>query len=53
MNNGAPWVHEPDRFFSSLVIIWAMIIWRGRQIRKSLTTDDGHSLAQMFDELAR
>ena len=52
-NNEVPWYVSLIVSFLPLVIVWVMITWHGRQIRKSLTTEDGRSLAQVFDDLAR
>ena len=48
-----PWYVSLIVSFIPLVIVWVMIAWHGRQIRKSLTTEGGRSLAQVFDDLAR
>ena len=48
-----PWYVSLIVTFMPLVIVWVMIAWHGRQIQKSLTTEDGRSLAQVFDEIAR
>ncbi len=53
MSNDVPWYVSLIVSFIPLVVIWVMIAWHARQIRRSLTTDDGRSLAQVFDELAR
>lgn len=53
MSNDAPWYVSLIVSFIPLVMIWAMIAWHARQIRKSFTTEDGRSLAQVFDEFAR
>lgn len=52
-NNAVPWYVSLVASFIPLIIVWVMIAWHGRQIRESLTTEDGRSLAQVFDELAR
>lgn len=53
MANDVPW-------YVSLIVSWlpffmfiAAILWSSRQLRKSLTTSDGRSLAQVVDDLAR
>jgi hypothetical protein len=53
MNNDVPW-------YVSLIISWlpfliliGAITWHGRQVRKSMTTSDGRSLAQVFDDVAQ
>jgi hypothetical protein len=30
-----------------------LIVWHGRQMRRCMTTRDGRSLADVFDEIAR
>jgi hypothetical protein len=50
MSNDVPWYVSLIVSFLPLVLIWVMIAWHARQIRKSLT---GRSLAQVFDEIAR
>jgi hypothetical protein len=53
MNNDAPWYVSLIISFVPLIIVWAMMTWHGRQIRKSFLTEDGRSLAQVFDDLVR
>lgn len=53
MTPDVPWYVSLIVSFIPLLVVWAMIAWHGHQIRKSLTTNDGRSLAQVFDELAR
>jgi hypothetical protein len=53
MNNEVPWYVSLIVAFLPFFMFFVAAIWHGRQIRKSLTTQDGRSLAQVFDELAR
>jgi len=53
MNNEVPWYVSLIVAFLPFFMFFVAAIWHGRQIRKSLTTQDGRSLAQVFDEFAR
>lgn len=53
MSNDAPWYVSLIVSFVPLVIVWVAVAWHARQVRRSLTTEDGRSLAQVFDELVR
>lgn len=53
MSNDVPWYISLIVSFLSLVLACGAIMWHGRQIRRSMTTRDGRSLAQIFDDLAR
>jgi hypothetical protein len=53
MSNDVPWYVSLLVSFLPLVLGCGTIAWHGRQIRKSMTTRDGRSLAQVFDNLAQ
>jgi hypothetical protein len=53
MNNEVPWYVSLIVSFLPLVLACGSIVWHGRQIRRSMTTRDGRSLAQVFDNLAQ
>jgi hypothetical protein len=53
MSNEAPWYVSLIVAWLPLVIPCVAIVWHGRQIRRSMTTRDGRSLAQIFDNLAQ
>jgi hypothetical protein len=53
MDNGAPWYVSLIVSFLPLVLVCGVIVWHGRQIRRSMTTKDGRSLAQVFDNLTQ
>jgi len=53
MSNDVPWYVSLIVSFLPLVLACGAIIWHGRQIRRSMTTRDGRSLAQIFDNLAQ
>jgi hypothetical protein len=53
MNNQVPWYVSLIVAFLPFFMFFVAAIWHGRQIRKALTTQDGRSLAQVFDEFAR
>jgi hypothetical protein len=53
MGNEAPWYVSLIVSFLPLVLACGTIAWHGRQIRRSITTRDGRSLAQVFDGLAQ
>lgn len=53
MSNDVPWYISLIVSFLPLVLACGAIMWHGRQIRRSMTTRDGRSLAQIFDDLAR
>lgn len=53
MSNDVPWYVSLIVSFLPLVLGCGTIAWHGRQIRKSMTTRDGSSLAQVFDNLAQ
>jgi hypothetical protein len=53
MKNEVPWYISLIVAFLPLFMFFVAAIWYGRQIRKALTTEDGRSLAQVFDTLAR
>lgn len=52
-NNDVPWYLSLVVSFLPLFLFFIAVAWHGRQVRKSLTTKDGRSLAQVFDDLAR
>jgi hypothetical protein len=35
------------------VVFCGLIVWHGREVRRCMTTRDGRSLADVFDEIAR
>jgi hypothetical protein len=53
MSNDVPWYVSLVVSFLPLVLACGAIMWHGRQIRRSMTTRDGRSLAQIFDNLAQ
>jgi hypothetical protein len=53
MSNDVPWYVSLIVAWLPLVIPCAAILWHSRQIRRSMTTRDGRSLAQVFDNLAQ
>jgi hypothetical protein len=53
VNNQVPWYVSLIVAFLPFFMFFVAAIWHGRQIRKSLTTNDGRSLAQVFDNFAR
>jgi len=53
MSNDVPWYVSLIVSFLPLVLACGAIMWHGRQIRRSMTTRDGRSLAQIFDNLAQ
>jgi hypothetical protein len=53
MSNDVPWYVSLIVSFLPLVMACGAILWHGRQIRRSMTTRDGRSLAQVFDNLAQ
>jgi len=53
MSNDVPWYVSLIVSFLPLVLACGAIMWHGRQIRRSMTTGDGRSMAQVFDDLAR
>jgi Flp pilus assembly protein TadB len=53
MTNDVPWYVSLIVSFLPLALACGAIVWHGRQIRKSMTTRDGRSMAQVFDDLAR
>ena len=53
MSNDVPWYVSLIVSFLPLVLACGAIMWHGRQIRRSMTTRDGRSLAQIFDHLAQ
>jgi hypothetical protein len=53
MTNDVPWYVSLIISFLPLALGCGAIAWHGRQVRKSMTTSDGRSLAQVFDDLAR
>jgi hypothetical protein len=53
MDNGAPWYVSLIVSFLPLVLVCGVVAWHGRQIRRSMTTKDGRSLAQVFDNLTQ
>jgi len=52
MTNETPWYVSLIVSFLPLVLYCGVIAWHGSQVRKSMTTRDGRSLAQVFDDLA-
>jgi len=53
MSNDVPWYVSLIVSFLPLAMACGAIVWHGRQIRRSMTTRDGRSLAQVFDNLAQ
>jgi hypothetical protein len=53
MTNDVPWYVSLIVSFLPLVLACGAITWHGRQVRKSMTTSDGRSLAQVSDDVAR
>ena len=53
MSNDVPWYVSLLVSIIPLVVLWIVVAWHARQIRKSFTTSDGRSLAQVFDEFVR
>jgi hypothetical protein len=53
MNNEVPWYVSLIVAFLPFFMFFIAAIWHGRQIRKCLTTLDGRSLAQVFDNIAQ
>lgn len=53
MGNEVPWYVSLIVSFLPLVLAFGAIAWHGRQIRRSIATKDGRSLAQVFDGLAQ
>jgi hypothetical protein len=53
MNNDVPWYVSLIVSFLPLVLFCGAVLWHGRQVRKSMTTSDGRSLAQVFDDIAQ
>ena len=53
MSNDVPWYVSLIVSFLPLVLACGAIMWHGRQIGRSMTTRDGRSLAQIFDNLAQ
>jgi hypothetical protein len=53
MNNEVPWFVSLIVSFLPLALACGAIVWHGRQVRHSMTTKDGRSLAQVFDNLAQ
>ena len=51
MSNDVPWYVSLIVSLLPLVLYGGVIVWHGRQVRKSMTTSDGRSLAQVFDSL--
>lgn len=53
MGNDVPWYVSLIVSFLPLVLGCGAVAWHGRQIRRSMTTKDGRSLAQVFDNLTQ
>ena len=53
MANDMPWYVSLIVSFLPLLLACGAIAWHGRQVRNSMTTRDGRSLAQVFDDVAR
>ena len=53
MSNDVPWYVHAFVAWLPFVMVCGAIVWHGRQIRRSMTTRDGRSLAQTFDNLAQ
>ena len=53
MPNDVPWYVSLFVSLIPLVAMWIVVAWHARQIRKSFTTQDGRSLAQVLDEFVR
>jgi hypothetical protein len=52
MKEDVPWYVSLIVSFLPLIIYTFSVLWLGWQIRKSFTTADGRSLAQVFAEIA-
>ncbi|QHO74412.1 hypothetical protein ACH79_18990 [Bradyrhizobium sp. CCBAU 051011] len=53
MTNDVPWYVSLIVSWLPFLIIIGTIAWHGRQVRKAMTANDGRSLAQVFDDVAR
>src|SRR5437763_15167524 len=53
MANDVPWYLSLIVSFLPLVLGCGAIVWHGRLVRQSMTTRDGRSLAQVFDNHAQ
>jgi len=53
VNNEVPWYISLLVSFLPLALFCGAVMWHGRQMRKCMTTADGRSLAQVFDDLAK
>ena len=53
MHNEVPWYVSLIAALLPFFMFFGAAIWLGVQLRKSLTTRDGRSLAQVFEELIR
>ena len=53
MNNDVPWYVSFIVAWLPFIVMWWMFTWLGRTIRKSLTSQDGRSLAEVLDDLRR
>ena len=53
MTDNVPWWASLIISWLPFLLYWAMFWWFGRQVRKSLTTQDGRSLADVFAEIAQ
>lgn len=53
MTNEVPWFISLIVSFLPLVLFCGAVVWHGRQLRRTMTTSDGRSLAQVFDEIAQ
>lgn len=48
--NDTPWYISLIVSFLPLLLFWLVFWWHGKQLRKSFTTKDGRSLADVFDK---
>jgi hypothetical protein len=52
MKEEVPWYVSLLVSFLPLVVFCGAVMWHARQIRKSMTTADGRSVAQVFADIA-
>ena len=53
MANDVPWYVSLLVSFLPLVLFCGVVLWHGKQLRKSLTTADGRSIADVFADIGR
>jgi hypothetical protein len=53
MSNDVPWYVSLFAAWLPFLLLIGAAAWHGRQIRKTMTTSDGRSLAQVIDNLAQ